>query len=526
MIKKIFLFVLLLTVSSISAQAEERIAPSTPSILTLQQFSLAPNTLKNIIAETVVWHPEIQTEINRSQAVQNSIAEKQSSFFPRADIELRTGSENVDNSLTRSRNLRNDTEHRSDISGIVSQRLINFGEANNGTNAAKFSYEAALEQVQEKKQRVALEGVSAATNILRTRAQLVIALDNYEQHQRLHQIILSRAQADGQVSDVYQSEVRLSLARTYLVRSLTAFATAIGNFEQRTGIKVAFPQEILFFEEDEQKSLAAIRVAIKEEQDFANDIASGMNLTVPTLEELRHQAVRHNRSVRALDKTADAFGAQSEGLYSKLLPVVDLEVRGTRTFNGSGVDGVDQVGSVMMVFRYNLTDGGADSARVRAERLRTMAARSEAMDQRRQITDTLQEVALSFYRRQSSLIDRQNRSNNAVKVAEVYQEQFKLGRRSLLDLLDVQNEQFVASSELIDETFGLFFDYFQIQALTGNLLSVYGVGETEAAVQEHYQNVSLPPLWSHLFNTKGEDKPAVPMTIAAIQQKESPTSKP
>ena len=62
-----------------------------------------------------------------------------------------------------------------------------------------------------------------------------------------------------------------------------------------------------------------------------------------------------------------------------------------------------------------------------------------------------------------------------VEVVKAYKDQFTLDRRTLLDVLDAQNELFVSRSNAINSEFLEMFAVYQILALKGSLLPTLGL---------------------------------------------------
>jgi adhesin transport system outer membrane protein len=81
-------------------------------------------------------------------------------------------------------------------------------------------------------------------------------------------------------------------------------------------------------------------------------------------------------------------------------------------------------------------------------------------------------------------------------VRESYQKQFSLGDRTLLDLLDSENELFTAARRLEEVRFTELFTQYRIKATMGSLLKSQGVVAPMAAapLDEVKAKASLPGL--------------------------------
>ena len=59
-----------------------------------------------------------------------------------------------------------------------------------------------------------------------------------------------------------------------------------------------------------------------------------------------------------------------------------------------------------------------------------------------------------------------------------YERQFELNQRTLLDLLDVQNELFVSRAEVADAEHSGRFDYFDLITASGEMAPLFGIAST------------------------------------------------
>lgn len=128
----------------------------------------------------------------------------------------------------------------------------------------------------------------------------------------------------------------------------------------------------------------------------------------------------------------------------------------------------------MVVYRHNLYRGGIDSARVREAHARASEAQATADVMRRTVE---REVRLSWTamhsaRMRAEIIGRQLEQNRTVIAA--YKEQFELGQRTLLDILDIQNEMFVNATTRTTETFVSEYNVYRVLAAMGQLIPAIG----------------------------------------------------
>jgi len=69
-------------------------------------------------------------------------------------------------------------------------------------------------------------------------------------------------------------------------------------------------------------------------------------------------------------------------------------------------------------------------------------------------------------------------------VVKSYKEQFKLGKRSLLDVLDSENELFNARASLVSTQYAELFSLFKLLESFGRLLDTLGIKRHQEAEAE------------------------------------------
>jgi adhesin transport system outer membrane protein len=69
------------------------------------------------------------------------------------------------------------------------------------------------------------------------------------------------------------------------------------------------------------------------------------------------------------------------------------------------------------------------------------------------------------------------------KVVDVYMDQFTVGRRTLLDVLDAQNGLFSSRANDLDAVYAGKFAVFRLLALEGKMLEALGVNVKEAGLK-------------------------------------------
>ena len=129
----------------------------------------------------------------------------------------------------------------------------------------------------------------------------------------------------------------------------------------------------------------------------------------------------------------------------------------------------------MLVANWNLYRGGGDEARIREHVYRHAQSKNDRNDVARSVeSDVRQTWANMMAAGERSEAFRQQAEANAM-VVQAYKDQFNLDRRTLLDVLDSQNEWFVSRSNAINNSYLEMFAVYRLLALRGSLLPAMGV---------------------------------------------------
>ncbi|RYY48482.1 MAG: hypothetical protein EOO24_67435, partial [Comamonadaceae bacterium] len=182
------------------------------------------------------------------------------------------------------------------------------------------------------------------------------------------------------------------------------------------------------------------------------------------------QTSQGNAAVLAAVENVRAANAALDVRESAYQPRVDLQLRRDQGRNVSGVNGGTNATVAELVLNWNLFNGFSDRARERqfAEQLNV------ARDVRdKTCRDTRQTTMIAYndvVKLREQLEYLRLHESSLAKALTAYRLQFQIGQRSLLDLLDTENERFQASRAVVNAQHELAIAYVRTQAGVGNLL--------------------------------------------------------
>jgi adhesin transport system outer membrane protein len=185
--------------------------------------------------------------------------------------------------------------------------------------------------------------------------------------------------------------------------------------------------------------------------------------------------------VRAAGSDVDAAAADVRAARSKYGPELFAEGRARTGTDIDGSEGDTNDVGVRLVLKWNLYRGGIDKANEQ-EKIRRASEQRLALHQ---VHREIEEVVRTSWERRFRQADLaktlrvQSATND--KLVASYREQFKVGKRSLLDVLDAQNTRF--NTKILADTaaFASLFAEYRLLATTGKLLDAMNLSAPEQA---------------------------------------------
>ena len=147
----------------------------------------------------------------------------------------------------------------------------------------------------------------------------------------------------------------------------------------------------------------------------------------------------------------------------------------TRNEDTDGTPGDNDDETAIVRMSYNLFRGGGDRARMNEAQAREFAAREAVRSVRRAV----EEDATLIWNELEDILMRlehlQAHVDSTEEVLKVYKEQLALNKRTLLDLLDVENKLLRAKIAAISGRYVTILARYRVLTSTGQLLSTLGI---------------------------------------------------
>jgi adhesin transport system outer membrane protein len=186
-------------------------------------------------------------------------------------------------------------------------------------------------------------------------------------------------------------------------------------------------------------------------------------------------AMENNPNIKKFRADLDAAKARIRSEKSGKYPTFLLEVGGTYNNNIDGTRGIDKDFGAMLRMKWNLYRGGADNAREKAAAARHSESMSQVAVAMRNIEQEVRRAWSGMKRKDAEVKVRAAQVQSNKDVAETYKEQFKVGKRDLLDVLDAENELFASKTKYISAQNSALYNRYLVTATTGKLRQLLGV---------------------------------------------------
>lgn len=440
------------------------------SVLLLSASCLAAGpaaaiTLKEAVAVALESNPEIGQAIENREAIEFELRQAKGLYLPSVDLEASVGARGID---SRSGSLDDDPLYPTEASVVVRQTLYDSGARRAEVNRQASRVDGASFRVLERSEFIALTAVRQYLEYLLQASIVAEAQRNVAFHQSiLGDIGESISGGALTEADREQAQERLFAARSRVIEATEALEAAKIEFYKTVGKPLVNPSRPPSVAAALPKSL---------------DVAIGLGR-------------QNNPRVHMATSDLDAAAAMVDEARSRFGPEIVAEGR-ARSGYDIDIDSTEGHASELqarVVLRWNLYRGGIDKANEQEHIRRASEQRLVLHQTHREIEEA---VRISWDRRirQAELaatLRQQSAAND--RLVRAYREQFQVGQRSLLDVLDAQNSRFNTSTLAATSAYASLFAEYRLLAATGQLLSQLGLSAPKQSKSYARSEFNTPP---------------------------------
>ena len=412
---------------------------------------------REAIREAVQNNPGVQAAWYAFKAAEDEQRVAKGGYYPDLDLEMDGGKRWTERPGVSEFSY----NHRS-ASLTLTQMLFDGFETRNQVARLGHEKRARYFEFKQAAEDAALEASRAYLDVAREQILVELTKDNYVEHRKIYDQILQRA--EGGVSrgvDLEQANGRLSLAETNLLTELTNLHDVSARFQRVIGY---LPEEDL--------------------------VPIYLDTSVIPAERMEVLKTAYQENHYLLSTVEGLYASQSDLSLrnAAFMPKVDLRLRESQEKNRLGASGTYNDRSAELVLSYNLFNGGSDSAAKR----QYANLRSAASERRIEACRNVRQEAMISYNNINSLQEKLvylDENQLAISKARVaYRSQFDIGDRTLLDLLDTENEYFETRRALVNAEHDLTIAQARTLAAMGMLVASLG----DASLERKADDISSP----------------------------------
>ncbi|MBF0153571.1 MAG: TolC family outer membrane protein [Magnetococcales bacterium] len=441
----------------------------------------AAETLLEAATLALKANPEAMTALENRRAIRHQIAGAKAGYLPTLDVAAGYGREWSNNTTTRGLGHDGLTLTNGQSSATVSQMLFDGGITSASVAKARAAYASASHGYR----RVAETVLQSATDVyLETlKQQELSAL--LEANVQLHEEILEKIEAKfksgaGNEADVQQTQTRLALAAANKAATQGVLRTTEARYLRVVGLS------------PDQLSRPDVR----------------FDALPKNWKEAETATLQSHPGVLAAQQDLEAARRDLEIIKGAFLPNVKMELLYGNNANQSGTEGYAQNLSAMLKMNYNLFRGGGDNARKHETLQRTLQMQQVLEQARRTVRETLKTNWEGLETSRNRLGFLEKHVAISTKVSAAYHDQFKMGKRTLLDVLNSETELFTAKSTLSTEQINFMASAFRLMASMGKLQEFLGI-QNPAADLEIPPPPAETPTRTQTSTPANEPKPGV-----------------
>lgn len=428
-------------------------------------------TLKEAVEWTVRTNPAVDAARANRRASEFELKQSQGRALPQMSLDADVGREKIDKPQGLSADVNDTWRTRRQAALVVRQFLFDGWDRANDVYKNAARVDAAAYRVLARSEALALDAIEAYVDVLRHLKVLDISRQNVARHRELLGSVRELARG-GKVakSEVTQVEERLAGAEVSVDRVQQSLLEARAKFKRVIG--------------KEAVNLAAVADA------------KGLPMT-------RQQAIDSGLAshplLAAADADSDTAKLAMEQTRAGHYPQLSLEARGSTGAELGGTPGKSEELQGRVVLSWNLFDGRITSNKNREFAERWAQAMAERDDRVRQIAEEIERALAARTTGVSRLEALRRQHGKSREVALAYADEYKAGKRSLLDLLDSESARFNIEIQVVSQEFVQRFTGYRILGAMGRILSEFHIiapPEAEASKRQHIRDTG--PFSIHL----------------------------
>jgi len=406
----------------------------------------APYRVQDAAGKAVQSNPEVQLKWHQFKA---SLQEREITwgrYLPTLDVIYGVGREHRDSPLYNPAGERRYNFNSSKVT--LRENLFEGFATMHDTKRLEHASMVRFYEMLDMSESAAFEATKAYIDVWRFRQLVAFAQENYATHRVIYDKIRDRAESGvGRRVDLETAAGRLALAESNLLTETSNLHDVTARFQRIVGTLPPADMEA-----------PPTALLTKELPKARGDAINRSFEKSPQLKAAFENILSAMRNIKV----------QQGGYY----PRVDAYAEAFHEKNSGGYDGITDGTTYGVTVSWNLFRGFQDQSRER----KAAEEKYQALDTREKVCrEVRQNTSMAFndhlrLSEQLQYLDQHQLSSD--KAREAFRRQFDIGQRTLLDVLDTENEYYTARRDYLNGENDLAIAQAKYQATSGNLLNV------------------------------------------------------
>ncbi|MHA2688470.1 TolC family outer membrane protein [Vibrio harveyi] len=402
-------------------------------------------TLEQAVENTLISNPDIKSAFNEFVSKRYVNEASSGAYLPSVDLDAGVGYEGINPAESN----RKSTDLTRKEATITLTQLIWDGSATlNDIDRTAADAESVRYQLLADAQDKALEVAKVYLDAVKAYEVLTLSENNLKVHKKIYQDIKKRVDSGiGSTADLTQVEARLAKAHGNLVAAQNNLFDTHTIFTRLVG---QAPQGLIFPRADQ-------------------------NFIPYTVDDAIDLAFNSHPVIKISKADVDSAKFQYKQSKGNHYPTVSVEASQTWRDDAAGVEGNSDETTAMLRMRYNLYNGGSDSANAESFAYQLNKAKDLRERAYRNVEEGLRLSwsALDLTQQQKQFLS--DHVDSASETVIAYEKQYRIGKRTLLDLLNTENELFEARKDYLDAKYAEQYAKYRVMNATGQLLNALRV---------------------------------------------------
>lgn len=404
----------------------------------------SPVTLNEVLMDVIKTDPEILEAKRRYESIKSERSIAKSGYLPKIGAEVTAGPEVTDGVDT---NEVKEELFSTRAALYARQNLFDGGYTSAYVDETDARILAAAYEVVTVANRVFLKAAEAYIDVLKARELLEFSWQNILTQEKILSQVKEKTNAGfTRLSDLSNSKARLSLAKSNYISRQQDLRQAVVKFHRQFG-RLLKPEQFV-----------APEPAFKFPETVEETVDIGFNHH-PALEVAKYNI--HARKYTYKKAEAEYW------------PTLDLELRAEHRIDTDGDRGDTDQAAALLKLKYEFFDGGAREGRKSQAYNQIHKEYQRAYTERRNVNETIR-LAWNIYEaeKQKEAFLKDHLALSA-ETLSAFKDEYHVGRRTLLDLLNMENEFIAAKNANAESQFTNLTAYYRISQATGVLIHEY-----------------------------------------------------